>query len=225
VHPEANLGAGVIVEAGAVILAGVRIGDGCVLGENSVLGKTPRLGAASTAAPDGPLPDLLIGKNCKIGCGAVLCAGSKLGDNCLVGDGALVRENVLVGDNAVIGAHVVVENKVKIGARTKIQTNAYITALTEIDEDVFIAPCVITTNDNYMGRTEERFMYKGGPKIRRGARVGAGAILLPNVTIGAEAFIAAGSIVTKDVRPGVLFMGAPAKELREVPDKEKLDNP
>jgi acetyltransferase-like isoleucine patch superfamily enzyme len=81
---------------------------------------------------------------------------------------------------------------------------------------------VITTNDNFMGRTEERFKYKGGARIGRGARVGAGATLLPNVKIGAEAFVAAASVVTRDVPAATLVMGAPAKPVRPVPEKEKI---
>ncbi|MFA6450438.1 MAG: acyltransferase, partial [bacterium] len=181
------------------------------------------LGAASTAKSGGPLPPLEIGEGTRIGAQAVICRGAKIGRNGVVGDGALIRERVTIGDNCVVGAHVVIENNVTIGDRTKIQTKAYITAMTTVESDAFIAPCVITTNDNYMGRTEERFKYKGGAKIMRGARVGAGAVLLPNVTIGREAFVAAGSVVTRDAPEGMLVMGSPAKPVRPVNEKEKLD--
>ena len=66
---------------------------------------------------------------------------------------------------------------------------------------MFIAPCVVTTNDNFMGRTERRHELIKGPTIRRGARVGGGAILCPGVEIGEEAFVGAGAVVTKDVPP------------------------
>ena len=66
---------------------------------------------------------------------------------------------------------------------------------------MFIAPCVVTTNDNFMGRTERRHELVKGPTIRRGARVGGGAILCPGVEIGEEAFVGAGAVVTKDVPP------------------------
>ena len=114
-----------------------------------------------------------------VSAGAVLSAGTVLGDGCVVGDLATVRERCTIGDGVVIGRGVCVENDTTIGARTKIQSNAYITAYCTLEEDVFIAPCVITTNDNFMGRTERRHELVKGAVIRRGARVGGGATLLP----------------------------------------------
>jgi UDP-3-O-[3-hydroxymyristoyl] glucosamine N-acyltransferase len=222
VHPGAQLADGCVIGPYAVIEKDVSLGAGVYVGSHAVLGKDPQLGVASTAKSESPLPRLVIGDGSRIGAQAVICRGARLGRSVIVGDGALIRERAAIGDNAVIGAHVVVENDVSIGDRTKIQTKAYITALTTVESDVFIAPCVITTNDNFMGRTEERFKYKGGPKIMRGARVGAGAVILPNVVIGREAFIAAGSIVTRDAPEGMLSMGAPAKPVRPVNEKERL---
>jgi acetyltransferase-like isoleucine patch superfamily enzyme len=147
-----------------------------------------------------------------------------VGNQCLIGDLAFVREQCQIGDQVIIGTHVTVENEVTIGDNTKIQTGAYITAWTVIEAHCFIAPCVVTTNDNFMGRTERRFQERGGPIIRRGARVGANVTLLPNVEIGAEAFVAAGSVVTRDVPPATLVLGTPARPVREVQDVEFVDN-
>ena len=97
----------------------------------------------------------------------------------IVGDGARVRERCVIGDDVVIGSGSLVENDTTIGALTKIQAEAYITAYSTLEENVFIAPCVVTTNDNFMGRTEKRHELVKGPTIRRGARVGGGAVLCP----------------------------------------------
>src|SRR6185312_5239908 len=126
--------------------------------------------------------------------GLVLGDGTQIGDGVLVGALATVRERCAIGDGVVIGRGVCVENDTAIGAGTKIQTNAYITAYCMLEEQVFIAPCVVTTNDNFMGRTERRHALIKGPTIRRGARVGGGATLLPGIEIGAEAFVGAGAI-------------------------------
>jgi acetyltransferase-like isoleucine patch superfamily enzyme len=75
-----------------------------------------------------------------------------------------------------------------------------------------------------MGRTERRHELIKGPTIRRGARICGGAILLPGVQIGAEAFVGAGAVVTKDVPPRKLVVGNPARVLRDVPDDELLEN-
>ena len=117
-----------------------------------------------------------------------------------------------------------VENKVKIGKRCKIETEAYITALSEIEDGCFIAPEVSFTNDNFLGRTKDRFKYHKGVTLRRGARVGANATFLPGVTVGPDALVAAGSVVTRDVPAGKIVLGAPAKPFRDVPADQLLDN-
>jgi acetyltransferase-like isoleucine patch superfamily enzyme len=122
----------------------------------------------------------------------------------------------------VIGRGSLVENDTTIGARTKIQADAYITAYCELEEDVFIAPRVVTTNDNFMGRTERRHQLIRGATIRRGARIGGGAILCPAVEIGEEAFVGAGAVVVRDVPPRKLVVGNPARVLRDVPGDELL---
>jgi acetyltransferase-like isoleucine patch superfamily enzyme len=80
----------------------------------------------------------------------------------------------------------------------------------------------VTTNDNFMGRTEKRLELMKGPTIRRGARVGGGAILCPGVEIGEEAFVGAGAVVTRDVPPRTVVVGSPARAIRDVPDDELL---
>ena len=141
----------------------------------------------------------------------------------IVGDQACVRERCTVGDDVVVGRGSLVENDTTIGALTKIQAHAYITAYSVLEEEVFIAPCVATTNDNLMGRTERRHELIKGPTIRRGARVGVGAVLCPAVEIGEEAFVGAGAVVTKDVPPRVVVVGNPARVLRDVLEDELLE--
>jgi len=81
---------------------------------------------------------------------------------------------------------------------------------------------VITTNDNFMGRTEKRHDQIKGPTIRRGARIGGGAVLLPGIEIGEEAFVGAGAVVIKDVPPRALVVGNPARQIRDVAEDELL---
>src|SRR5439155_26564916 len=137
---------------------------------------------------------------------------------------ACVRERVEVGDDVVIGRGSLIENDTTVGALTKIQADAYITAYSTLEENVFIAPCVVTTNDNFMGRTERRHELVKGPTIRRGARVGGGAVLCPGVEIGEEAFVGAGAVVVRDVPPRTVVVGNPARVLREVPGDELLES-
>ncbi len=221
VAPDAVIGAGVLFGANVTVHEGTVVGDGCAIGDNAVLGKQPVLSARSTTA--GEVGRLVLGRDVRVSAGAILSAGSELGDGCVVGDLATVRERVIVGEGVVIGRGVCIENDVAIGAFTKIQTNAYITANTTLEEHVFIAPGVTTTNDNLMGRTERRHALKKGPTVRRGARVGGAAVLLPGIEVGEEAFVGAGAVVIADVPPGKLVVGVPARVLRDVPADELLD--
>jgi acetyltransferase-like isoleucine patch superfamily enzyme len=135
-----------------------------------------------------------------------------------------VRERCDLGDNVVVGRGSLVENDVTVGARTRIQANAYVTSYSTLEEDVFIAPGVVTTNDNFMGRTEARLEVMHGPTVRRGARVGGGAVLVPGVEIGEEAFVGAGAVVIRDVPPRAVVVGNPARVIRDVPPEELLEN-
>jgi acetyltransferase-like isoleucine patch superfamily enzyme len=205
-----------------VIYPGTVIGDGCRIADNAVIGKQPTLSPRSTAKRE-QLPPLELGPSSVISTGAVVFAGTKIGARVIVGDQACVRERCVLGDDVVVGRGSLVENDTTIGALTKIQANAYITAYSTLEDNVFVAPCVVTTNDNYMGRTEKRHELTRGPTIRRGARIGGGAILLPGVEIGEEAFVGAGAVVVSDVPPRTVVVGNPARELREVPAEELLD--
>ena len=218
-----RIGKDVVFGAHVVVYDDTVIGDGCFIQDNVVLGKVPSLSPTSTAKR-GDLPGLVLGAGCVISTGAVVYRGTTLGRGCILGDYAGVRERCRLGEKVVVGRSSVVENDTTIGDGTKIQTNVYITAYMTIEERCFIAPCVQTTNDNFMGRTEKRHTLIKGATIRRGARIGGGVVLCPGIEIGAEAFIAAGAVVTKDAPAGKVLMGVPARVVRDVSEDELLAN-
>jgi acetyltransferase-like isoleucine patch superfamily enzyme len=207
----------------AIVYPGTLLGEGVRVLEHAVVGKQPSLSAASTARRD-PLPPAVIGGGTVVSTGAIVFAGSEVGANCIVGDQSCIRERVKMGDDCVLGRGSLIENDTTVGSRTRIQADAYVTAYSMLEEDVFIAPCVVTTNDNFMGRTERRKELMQGPTIRRSARIGGGAILCPGVEVGEEAFVGAGAVVTKDVPPRVVVVGAPARVLRDVAPDELREN-
>jgi acetyltransferase-like isoleucine patch superfamily enzyme len=211
------------VAESAVVYPGTVIGEGCRILDGAVVGKQPSLSPRSTAKKE-PLPPLELGAGTIVSTGAVVFAGTRIGARVIVGDQACVRERCEIGEDVVIGRGSLVENDTTIGALTKIQAHAYITAYSTLEDNVFIAPCVATTNDNFMGRTEKRHALMKGPTIRRGARVGGAAVLLPGIEIGEEAFVGAGAVVIRNVPPRAVVVGSPARQIRDVPAEELLEN-
>jgi acetyltransferase-like isoleucine patch superfamily enzyme len=205
----------------AIVYPGTVVGEGCRILDYAVVGKQPALSPRSTAVRE-ELPPLELGAGTVVSTGAVVFAGTTIGKGAIVGDQACVRERCTIGDDVVIGRGSLVENDTTVGSRTKIQADAYLTAYSTLEDDVFIAPCVVTTNDNFMGRTERRHALRRGPTIRRGARIGGAAVLLPGIEIGEEAFVGAGAVVIRDVPARTVVVGNPARELREVPAEELL---
>jgi acetyltransferase-like isoleucine patch superfamily enzyme len=211
---DASIGGNVVIHAGTALGAGVVIQDG------AVLGKPPAFGARSKAMREEP-PPLVVGEGAVVCAGAVVVAGAAIGPGVVIGDQVYVRERSAVGRDSVVGRGCSIENDVVIGSRARIQTGSYITAFSELEDDVFVAPMVVTTNDVTAGRRGPGVPLRG-PRLRRACRVGAGAVLLPGVEIGAEAFVGAGAVVTRDVPPRAVVVGSPAQRIREVDERELL---
>lgn len=215
---ECTIGHNVVIKAGTKIGKGVRIDD------NSVIGKQPLRSKRSIFKSDKTYQPCEIGDECLIGAQVIIYTGCKVANNVLVADSAAIREDVTIGEFTIIGRSCTVENFTTIGKKCKLETNSYITAYSTVEDFCFIAPGVVTTNDNYLGRTEERFKHFKGVTIRKGGRVGGAAVILPGIEIGEDAVVAAGAVVTKNVPAKMIYVGMPAKEFREVPKDQWLEN-
>jgi len=242
VDPSAELGAGTTMGEGCVIGADVRLGSGCRLGHHVVihdgtivgndvrvddhasLGKLPMKAANSATTKEQELPPLTLGDTCIVGTGVVLYRGAAIAARVLIADLATVRENVTIGRGTIVGRGVTVENVCTIGRYCKLESECYITAYSTLEDRVFVAPGVMCSNDNYIGRTAERFKHFKGLTVKKGARLGVGTVYLPGVTIGEDALVAGGSVVTRDVEPHMIVMGRPAKPWRPVPVEQLLEN-
>jgi acetyltransferase-like isoleucine patch superfamily enzyme len=216
--PTAQVGARVSFGAHVVVHDGVVIGDGCTIGDGVVLGKGPKLATSSTASRD-PLDPLVLEDGVVIGAQAIVFAGAHIGAGSIVGDQAFVRERATIGSDTVVGRMTGVDNDVRVGDRVRIQSQAYVTAYSVIEDDVFFGPCAMTTNDDTMGRHPRGAPLRGAT-LRRACRIGGGAVLVPGVEIGEEAFVAAGAVVTADVPARKVVMGVPARLVRDVPDED-----
>ncbi len=222
VYAGARIGAGTQIGAGAVVHERTVVGERCLVEDGAVLGKLARLKATSSARrSEAPTP-LVLDPRTTVCCGAVVYAGARVGAGAIVGDRAQVRERAVIGSGSVVGGGSTVDFDVLIGERVSIQTMVYVTAGTLVEDDVFVGPGVTTTNDHTMGR-HPRAAPLEGPTLRRACRVGGGAVLVPGVEIGEEAFVAAGAVVAADVPPRAVVMGVPARVVREVGDEDLIE--
>lgn len=142
---------------------------------------------------------------------------------CDIGPETRVWQFVVILAGASIGAqcnicsHVLVEGDVQIGDRVTVKSGVQIWDGLRIEDDVFIGPNVSFTNDPFP-RSRVRPEAFAVTTIKSGASIGAGAVILPGITIGRRAMVGAGAVVTKDVEPGSLVMGNPARHVRWLDD-------
>jgi acetyltransferase-like isoleucine patch superfamily enzyme len=222
VADDAILADDVVVGHGAVVASGTRIGSGCVIEPYAVLGKRARLRPGSRAAREGEPDPLVIEDGATICAGAVVYAAARVGAGAIVGDQSQLRERATLGPGSVLGRGSSIDFDVVVGARVLIQTGVYVTGGSVVEDDVFLGPGVLTTNDHTMGRHAAGQRLQG-PLFRRACRVGGGAVLVPGIEIGEEAFVAAGALVTRDVPPRAVVMGVPARVVRQVGDEDLLE--
>ncbi len=216
------LGEGVEIGTHVTIHDGTVVGDGCVLEDGAVLGKVPKLARRSSAAGRPAPAPARIGARVTVCSGAVLFAGASVGDEAILGDQSYVRERAVIGERTVIGRGAAVDNDVRVDARCSVQTLVYLTAFSVVEDDVFVGPCAMTTNDDTMSRHGPEYALRGAT-LRRACRIGGGAVLVPGVEVGEEAFVAAGAVVTADVPARGFMVGMPARRVRDVADAELLE--
>jgi UDP-2-acetamido-3-amino-2,3-dideoxy-glucuronate N-acetyltransferase len=220
--PTAQVGEGVRFGAHVVVHDGVVIGDGVVVQDGAILGKAPTLSPRSSMAGAATSAPLVIEEGAAICAQAIVFAGAHIGRGTIIGDQAFVRERSVIGEGCVIGRGATIDCDVTVGDRVRMQTQVYITAFSLIEDDVFLGPCAMTTNDDTMARRAPHEPMQGAT-LRRACRIGGGAVLVPGVEVGEEAFVAAGAVVTNDVPPRALVMGVPARVVRQVPEDELLE--
>lgn len=162
-----------------------------------------------------------IGYGTLIGTSSIIYGGTEIGNKCFIGDLASIREKCKIHDFVIIGRGTTIEYETEILSNTKIQTSCHLTGNSLIGRYVFFGAEVCTMNDKYMDTTD--YVFKG-PTIKDGALIGCNATILPALTIGIDSVIGAGSVVTKDVPDRQIWVGNPAKYLKDVPKERWLDN-
>jgi len=177
-----------------------------------VLGKPPR------GKQPGDLP-LVIGAGCVIRSHTVIYAGNTIGVGLQTGHHVVIREENTIGDHVSIGTHSIVEHHVQIANGVRLHSRVFLPEYSILEEGCWLGPGVMVTNARYplSKGVKDRLV---GAHIEAGAIIGANATLLPGVRIGARALVGAGAVVTKDVPPGAVVVGNPAKVVKQIDDIE-----
>lgn len=184
----------------------VLIGRGALIDDSVQLGVRP-----GRAIPD---LRLRMGRTAIVRSGSVIYAGSVIGDNFETGHNVVVREQNEIGSQVRIWNNTIVDYGCHIGDRVKIHSGCYVAQFSTLEDDVFLAPGASLANDPHPG--SDTHLCMRGPTIKAGAQIGMNATILPFVTIGERALVGAGAVVTKDVPPGMIVVGNPARILKPV---------
>jgi UDP-2-acetamido-3-amino-2,3-dideoxy-glucuronate N-acetyltransferase len=152
-------------------------------------------------------------------------APSRLLDDVTFGEGVIVGAftnlyGCAIGDGSRIGPFVEIQRGARIGARCKVQSHTFVCEGVTLEDEVFVGHGVMFVNDKYPRATTEDGSLQGADDwplletvIERGASLGSGAVILGGIRVGARATIGAGAVVTRDVQPGAVVVGSPARPL------------
>ncbi len=206
-----TIGAGCRIGPFAVIYGGTTLADGARVEEYAVIGK-PEHGYAVGKVYRGTGAETAIGTGAVIRSGAVVYAGTRIGSETAVGHHTLLRSFVIIGDRVQLGHNLTVERETRIGDDVRCSPGSHITSSCMVADHVFLGAGIRTVNDRYLvWRDPAREPELLAPRFERGAKVGTGSVILAGVTIGEDALVGAGSVVTRDVPPRAVAYGVPAR--------------
>jgi acetyltransferase-like isoleucine patch superfamily enzyme len=188
----------------------VQLGEGSVVEDYCILGTPPR------GTGDGEL-STIIGERAVIRSHTVIYAGNTIGQNFQTGNKVNIREANRIGNNVSVGTLSVIEHHVEIADNVRIHTQAFIPEFSVLEEGCWIGPNVVLTNAKYPLSPGVKDQL-AGVVIRRGAKIGANATILPGVVVGENALVGAGAVVVRDVAAGTVVVGNPARVVSHIAD-------
>jgi acetyltransferase-like isoleucine patch superfamily enzyme len=213
---DVEAGEDTLIDTNAVIWGPVKLGKQTYVGPNCIVGfpNSSEIGELLRSDKITEKQSTIIGDNCIIRPGSSVYANVRIASDVSFGHNVLVREGVTIGEHTKIGTNVVVDGKSSIGSRVSIQTGVYICTYSTVEDAVFLGPCCVFTNDKYVVQKQFKLI---GPTVKKGASIGANALLFPGITVGEGAVIGSQAMVNSDVPPRTIFAGIPAKRIGDVP--------
>ena len=213
---DVKTGEDVLIDSNAVIWGPVRLGKRTYVGPNCVIGFPDSPGIGELMRSDRVVGKQLtiLGDNCIVRAGSSVYTDVTIANDVSFGHNVLVREAVTIGEHTKLGTNVVVDGKSSIGSRVSIQTGVYICSYSTVEDAVFLGPCCVFTNDKYIAQKPFKLI---GPTVKKGASIGANALLFPGIIVGEGAVVGSQAMVNSDVPPRTMFAGIPAKKIADIP--------
>ncbi len=216
---EVWTGEGVFIDSNALIYGPVKLGSRTYVGPNCVVGfpASDELNEMALSRSHRIMrkKQTTVGEGCIVRPGTTLYSNVTIANQVTFGHNVLVREGVNIGDRTKLGTNVVVDGSTSIGSRVSVQTGVYICTYSTIEDGVFLGPRCVFTNDKYVVQKPFKLV---GPTVKKGASIGANALLFPGITVGEGAVVGSQAMVNSDVPARSIFVGIPARKIKDVPE-------
>ena len=208
IEDDVFIGDNVYIDHNTVIRSKTTIGDNSYVGANCIIGESLLRSPSTTAIErDG----LSIGKEALIRSGSIIYDGSTIGDSFQTGHQVTIREKTRIGNHVSVGTLSDIQGNCSIGNYVRIHSNVHIGQLTVIDDYVWVYPYVVFTND-----PTPPSEFFAGVYVHSFAIIATGAVIMPGLDIAEDSLVAAGAIVTRDVKQYEVVGGNPAKKISDV---------
>lgn len=193
--------------AGYKIYPRVKKGKNFKIEDFCIIGLLPKVGLKDDKT--------IIGNNAYIRSHSVIYAGNKIGNDFFCGHGVTIRESNVIGNHVSIGSGCIIEHHISIADNVRLHSGVFVPEFSELEEGCWLGPNVVLTNAVHPLCYKVKNCLKG-PIIKKNAKIGANATILPHVVIGENSLIGAAAVVANDIPANSVAVGNPAKVVKSI---------